>query len=137
MAAVRAAFGCRPQNGKSSSRFTTRPIVTRANMTKTVFAKMEIAQDPMGRCVRTRVNSAEGRLRWPPLGRKRPQRGVVTAKSILKTSAVIRTIEKNLSLMVASRSIWESAPGSCTRDEGGPLVAGLQDLAAKRLALRW
>ena len=33
--------------------------------------------------------------------------------------------------------IWGSAPGSCARDEGGPLVAGLQDLAAKRLALRW
>jgi len=31
----------------------------------------------------------------------------------------------------------EGAPGSCARDEGGPLVAGFQDLAAKHLALRW
>jgi len=28
-------------------------------MTKTVFAGMETVQDPMGRCVRTRVKSAE------------------------------------------------------------------------------
>lgn len=40
-------------------------------------------------------------------------------------------------LKPAGRSAWGSAPGSCTRDEGGPLAAGLQDLAAKRLALRW
>ena len=76
-------------------------------MTKTVFAKMEIAQDPIGRCVRTRVNSSEGRLRWLLLGRKGPQRGVVTAKSILNASAVVRILEENLSVMVTGRSIWE------------------------------
>ena len=60
-----------------------------------VFAKMEMAQNPMGRCVRTGMNSPEGRLRWLLLGCKRPQRGLVTAKSILKTSA-IRTLRGEL-----------------------------------------
>ena len=39
------------------------------------YAEMEMAQNPMGRCVRTRVKSTEGRLRWLLLNRKRPQRG--------------------------------------------------------------
>jgi len=94
MAAV--AIPRRLFKGHLSPDFTTRPIVTCANMTKTVFAKMEIAQNPMGRCVRTGVNSPEGRLRWLLLGCKRPQRGLVTAKSILKTSAVIRTLRGEL-----------------------------------------
>ena len=39
--------------------FTARPSVTRADMTISASAQKEIAQDPMGRCVRTRVKSAE------------------------------------------------------------------------------
>jgi len=46
---------------------------------------MNIAQNPMGRCVGTFDSSAEGRLRWLLLGRKGPQRWVATAKSILNT----------------------------------------------------
>jgi len=37
---------------------TTWSIVTLANMTKTEFKGMKITQDPVGRRVRTRVNSA-------------------------------------------------------------------------------
>ena len=39
--------------------FTARPSVTRVDMTISASAKKEIAQDPMGRCVGTRVKSAE------------------------------------------------------------------------------
>ena len=39
--------------------FTARPSVTRADMTISASAKKEIAQDPLGRGVRTRVKSAE------------------------------------------------------------------------------
>ena len=39
--------------------------------------------------------------------------------------------------LMLSKAQVSRAPGSCARDEGGPLAAGLQDLAAKRLALRW
>ena len=71
--------------------FTTCPIVTRANMTKTEFRRMKITQDPVGRFVRSRVNSTEGHLRWLLLARKRPQRWVVTLKSFLYTSACYNT----------------------------------------------
>lgn len=39
--------------------------------------------------------------------RKRPQRGVVTAKSILKTLSLVHIVEGNLPVMVAGWSIWE------------------------------
>jgi hypothetical protein len=55
----------------------------------------------------------------------------------LKASVVTITLAQIPPTVVTCASIWESAPGGCARDEGGPLVAGLQDLAAKRLALRW
>ena len=42
-----------------SPNFTARSSVTRADMTISASAQKEIAQDPMGRCVRTRVKSAE------------------------------------------------------------------------------
>ena len=50
--------------------FTARPSVTRADMTIAASAKKEIAQDPMGWSARIRANSADSRLRWPPLGRE-------------------------------------------------------------------
>ena len=39
--------------------FAARSSVTRADMTISESAKKEMAQDPLGRCVRTRVKSAE------------------------------------------------------------------------------
>ena len=106
-------------------------------MTKTVFAGMETTQDPMGESVSIRTNSAAGRLRCSLSGCERPHKEATTGNSVLTAPVFAFTIVESLPAVVASKSIWESAPGSCARDEGGPLVAGLQDLAAKRLALRW
>ena len=85
-----------------------------ADMTMAASARRGIAQDPMGRCVRTCANSAEGCLRWLLLGRKRLQRGVVMAKPTLTTSAVVPTMEENLPVMVAG---WANR-GSRSRTDG-------------------
>lgn len=77
-----------------SADFTTWTSGTRANMSKTVFSKMEIAQDLMGRCVRIGVNSVENRYRWLVLGTKQPQRSVMTSKCMLPSSACVGIMDK-------------------------------------------
>ena len=76
-------------------------------MNKTVFAGMETTRNPMGRSVRIRTNSTDGRLRWLLLGREQPQKGTMTAKSVLRASVCAGMIVENLPVVVAGRSIWE------------------------------
>ena len=76
-------------------------------MTKTVFAAMETTQNPMGRSAKIRTKSADGRPRWWPLGRERPQGVAMAAELVLTPSVCANIIAENLTMMVAVRSIWE------------------------------
>jgi hypothetical protein len=90
-----------------SPNLAARTAGARADMTMAAFVRMEMKQDPMGRCARTRANRAEGPLRWVLLGRKRPQRGLAAAESVLKTPAALSIIEEDLLVVVTGSAIWE------------------------------
>jgi hypothetical protein len=50
----------------------------------------------------------------------------------------VKKLAKLLTVSTLRRKARGSGtPGSCARDEGGPLATELQDLVAKHLALRW